>query len=240
MRRMWSQIGPATRPRAATRPPTRTRRTPAHPIVSVTATDKSTVVYKLAQPTSFILQRLATMTTGEAGTHLPREADNGFDPRTGQIGTGGFILDTYEPSVRPSLPAQPGLLEHERALRGHAGDAASAAVSNRPGPVPDGQPLRLSRPVHRHRGDEEAVARDHDVPEPRLEREPVRHGGLRMAPVGERREVALPRRPRAAGALDVVSTARPSSMSSRTCRDTRTKACPSRPSTSRRWAISPT
>ena len=73
---------------------------PSAPIVSVTATDKSTVVYRLAQPTSFILQRLATMTTGEAGTQLPREADNGFDPRTSQIGTGGFILDTYEPSVR--------------------------------------------------------------------------------------------------------------------------------------------
>src|SRR5688572_6831369 len=73
---------------------------PNAPIVSVTATDRSTVVYKLAQPTSFILQRLATMTTGEAGTQMPRETDNGFDPRTGQIGTGGFILDTYEPSVR--------------------------------------------------------------------------------------------------------------------------------------------
>lgn len=69
------------------------------PIVSVTATDSHTVVYELARPTSFILARLATMTTGEAGTQLPREADEGFDPRQEQIGTGGFIRDNYEPSV---------------------------------------------------------------------------------------------------------------------------------------------
>jgi ABC-type transport system substrate-binding protein len=72
---------------------------PNAPIVSVTSTDKSTVVYKLAQPTSFILQRLATMITGEAGTQMPKETDNGFDPTKGQIGTGGFVLDRYEPSV---------------------------------------------------------------------------------------------------------------------------------------------
>ena len=68
-------------------------------VESVTAPDARTVVYKLASPTSFFMQRLATMTTGLAGTVLPRETDNGFDPRTEQIGTGGFVLDKYSPSV---------------------------------------------------------------------------------------------------------------------------------------------
>jgi peptide/nickel transport system substrate-binding protein len=68
-------------------------------VESVTAPDPRTVVYKLASPASFFMQRLGTMTTGLAGTVLPREADNGFDPRTEQIGTGGFVLDKYSPSV---------------------------------------------------------------------------------------------------------------------------------------------
>jgi peptide/nickel transport system substrate-binding protein len=66
--------------------------------MSVTAPDDKTVVYKLKEPTSFIMQRLANMITGEAGSIYPKETDNGFDPRKGQIGTGAFILDKYTPS----------------------------------------------------------------------------------------------------------------------------------------------
>jgi len=73
---------------------------PNAPIVSVTAPDKSTVQYKLNKPTSFFFQRLATMITGEAGSQYPKEALAGtFDPRTAQIGTGGFIQEKYTPSV---------------------------------------------------------------------------------------------------------------------------------------------
>ncbi|HWO72444.1 MAG TPA: ABC transporter substrate-binding protein [Dehalococcoidia bacterium] len=73
---------------------------PNAPIVSVTASDKYTVQYKLNRPTSFFFQRLATMITGEAGSQYPKEALAGtFDPRTSQIGTGGFMLDKYTPSV---------------------------------------------------------------------------------------------------------------------------------------------
>jgi peptide/nickel transport system substrate-binding protein len=73
---------------------------PNAPIISVTAPDASTVVYNLKEPTSFILQRLANMITGELGTIQPREAYEGtFNPRTDQIGTGGFILDKFEPSI---------------------------------------------------------------------------------------------------------------------------------------------
>ena len=63
-----------------------------------TAPDPNTVVYKLKEPTSFIMQRLANMITGEVGAIYPKEADNGFDTTKGQIGTGGFMLDTYTPS----------------------------------------------------------------------------------------------------------------------------------------------
>jgi peptide/nickel transport system substrate-binding protein len=73
---------------------------PNAPIISVTAPDASTVVYNLKEPTSFILQRLANMITGELGTIQPREANEGtFNPRTDQIGTGGYILDRFEPSI---------------------------------------------------------------------------------------------------------------------------------------------
>jgi ABC-type transport system substrate-binding protein len=71
---------------------------PNAPIVSVTAPDASTVVYKLKEPTSFIMQRLANMITGEVGAVYPKEADGGFDPRKQPIGTGAYQLDKFTPS----------------------------------------------------------------------------------------------------------------------------------------------
>jgi ABC-type transport system substrate-binding protein len=73
---------------------------PNAPILSVEAPDKQTVVYKLKEPTSFIMQRLANMITGEAGSIYPREADSGFDPRKQQIGTGAYMLSEHVPSSR--------------------------------------------------------------------------------------------------------------------------------------------
>jgi len=81
--------------------------TASAPILSVTAPDAKTVVYKLKEPTSFILQRLANMVTGEAGTMMPRETESGFDPKTGQIGTGGYIQDKYTPSVGSTYKRNP-------------------------------------------------------------------------------------------------------------------------------------
>ncbi|HEX5368482.1 MAG TPA: ABC transporter substrate-binding protein [Dehalococcoidia bacterium] len=72
---------------------------PSAPIVSITAPDTSTVVVKLSEPTSYLLQRFTSMVTGELGSIYPREADNGFDPKQDQIGTGGYMLDKFEPSV---------------------------------------------------------------------------------------------------------------------------------------------
>jgi len=72
---------------------------PVAPIVSVTAPDAATVVVKLKSPTSYILQRFTSLTTGEVGSVYPRETGDSFDPKTDQIGTGAYMLDKFEPSV---------------------------------------------------------------------------------------------------------------------------------------------
>jgi ABC-type transport system substrate-binding protein len=73
---------------------------PGAPIMSVEAPDPFTVVYKLKEPTSYIMQRFATMITGELGAIYPKEADGGFDPRKDQIGTGAYIKAEHVPSSR--------------------------------------------------------------------------------------------------------------------------------------------
>ena len=80
---------------------------PSAPILSVTALDSKTVVYKLKEPASYLMQRLASMITGEIGGIYPKETDNGFDPRKGQIGTGGFMLDRYTPSASINYKRNP-------------------------------------------------------------------------------------------------------------------------------------
>ncbi|HLF76395.1 MAG TPA: ABC transporter substrate-binding protein [Dehalococcoidia bacterium] len=72
---------------------------PNAPLMSVTAPDANTVVYKLKEPTSYIMQRFANMVTGELGQIYPRETGTTFDPRLDQIGTGGFELVKWEPSI---------------------------------------------------------------------------------------------------------------------------------------------
>jgi peptide/nickel transport system substrate-binding protein len=73
---------------------------PAAPILSIEAPDAQTIVYTLTEPSSYIMARIANMITGELGQIYPREASDGsMDPRTQQIGTGGFILDEYVPSA---------------------------------------------------------------------------------------------------------------------------------------------
>jgi ABC-type transport system substrate-binding protein len=74
---------------------------PGAPILSVEAADDSTVVIRLAAPATYLLQRIASMITGELGSGLsyPRETGDGFDPTKDQIGTGGFELEKWEPSV---------------------------------------------------------------------------------------------------------------------------------------------
>ena len=80
---------------------------PSAPIVGYEAPDANTVVLKLKEPAAFIMQRLTSMITGEVGGIYPRESDQGFDPRTEQIGTGAYILDKFTPSVEISYRRNP-------------------------------------------------------------------------------------------------------------------------------------
>ena len=86
------------------------------PILSVEATDPYTVVYKLKEPTSFIMQRLANMITGEVGGIYPREAGDGFDPAKQPIGTGGYMLREHVPSSRIIFDRNPNYWNDEAAF----------------------------------------------------------------------------------------------------------------------------
>jgi ABC-type transport system substrate-binding protein len=89
---------------------------PAAPIVSVTAPDMGTIVYKLTEPSSYIMARIANMITGELGQIYPREANAGtMDPRTQQIGTGGFILEEHNPSASLTYRRNPDYWNKEAA-----------------------------------------------------------------------------------------------------------------------------
>jgi peptide/nickel transport system substrate-binding protein len=70
---------------------------PNAPVLSFTASDKSTLVVKLKEPTSFITAIFA-YATGVMPI-LPKETDTTWDIRADQIGTGPFVLDKYSPSV---------------------------------------------------------------------------------------------------------------------------------------------
>jgi peptide/nickel transport system substrate-binding protein len=72
---------------------------PAAPVQSVSATDSRTLVFKLASPLIYLTTLLGTPNSGNP--HIaPKEADGGFDLRTSMIGTGPFMLENYEPSLR--------------------------------------------------------------------------------------------------------------------------------------------
>jgi ABC-type transport system substrate-binding protein len=89
---------------------------PNAPILGVTTPDSRTVVYRLKEPTSFIMQRLSNMITGEVGSVYPKEAKDGFNPREKQIGTGGYMLDRFEPSVGLTYKRNPDYWNQEAAF----------------------------------------------------------------------------------------------------------------------------
>jgi ABC-type transport system substrate-binding protein len=72
------------------------RRDPTSPIESVTKIDQYTVQYKMAFPWAPLMITMAN------GIHLimPRESESGFNPRTDTRGSGAWMLEKYEPSVR--------------------------------------------------------------------------------------------------------------------------------------------
>ena len=70
---------------------------PDAPIDSVTATDANTVTFKLSQPVSSLFGLLATANAGMY--FMPKEADQGYDPRSTGIGSGPFYIAGFTPSV---------------------------------------------------------------------------------------------------------------------------------------------
>jgi peptide/nickel transport system substrate-binding protein len=77
-------------------------------VESVTAPDKSTVVWKLTKPNAAFLNILGSLNFFWI---YPREADVSYDPTQKVIGTGPFIFDQYVPSVRMEYVKNPAYFE---------------------------------------------------------------------------------------------------------------------------------
>lgn len=88
---------------------------PTAPVLSVEATDSSTVVFKLQQPHSALLALIGLPIAGSFWI-MPRESDGGFDIRRQPIGSGPFYQSKFEPSVSYEMKANPGFGQDERKL----------------------------------------------------------------------------------------------------------------------------
>jgi peptide/nickel transport system substrate-binding protein len=75
---------------------------PSAPIIDVTSPDSKTIVMKLTQPLSYILEIIAYIVGGSFAL-LPKEADSGYDPRHDIIGLGPYYLADYKPSASFTL-----------------------------------------------------------------------------------------------------------------------------------------
>src|SRR5439155_7666702 len=71
---------------------------PDAPVLSVTAVDSRTVLFKLKEPIVFLLSALTPAQTGRPSI-IPKETDSTFDIKQNMIGTGPYVLDKYEQSV---------------------------------------------------------------------------------------------------------------------------------------------
>jgi ABC-type transport system substrate-binding protein len=80
---------------------------PNAPIESLSTPDARTVVLKLKEPTAGLIATLANATCGNFFV-LPREAEDGFDPRRTPIGTGPYYMSENTPSVRTVYTRNPG------------------------------------------------------------------------------------------------------------------------------------
>lgn len=79
---------------------------PNAPVLSVTAPDSNTIVFKLKDPVVYLLSLL---TPGQTGSFqmFPKEVDGTFDPRKDLIGTGAFYLDKYAASQGMTFKKNP-------------------------------------------------------------------------------------------------------------------------------------
>ena len=88
---------------------------PSAPVLSLTATDASTLVAKLKEPLVYAPGLFAGSSAGGVAM-VPKEADGGFDPKGDMIGTGPFVLSKYEPSVSFTMKRNPDFWEPDGAL----------------------------------------------------------------------------------------------------------------------------
>lgn len=85
---------------------------PAAPIVSVSAPDPQTVVWKLSQPLAATLALMGTSNTGNLFI-VPKEAESAIDLRREQIGSGPWYLSEYSPSTRLVYKRNPGYYDKD-------------------------------------------------------------------------------------------------------------------------------
>jgi peptide/nickel transport system substrate-binding protein len=92
-------------------------RNPSAPLLSATAADSSTVVFKLKEPLSYALHYLGAFGsfTGDL-VMMPKEAGGAFDPRREMIGHGPFQLASVQPSVAYSFKRHPDYYDKDAAL----------------------------------------------------------------------------------------------------------------------------
>ena len=81
---------------------------PDAPVLSVAATDSSTIQIKLKEPLSYALRYFAEFGSLSGNlVMMPKEAEGGFDPRGQMIGHGPYELSAVEPSVRYEVKRNP-------------------------------------------------------------------------------------------------------------------------------------
>jgi peptide/nickel transport system substrate-binding protein len=88
---------------------------PDAPVLSVTAPDSRTIVFKLKEPVVFLLPALTPSQTGKPNI-VPKETDGAFDIRVDMIGTGPFIMEKYQPTVGWTMKRNPEYFDKEYPL----------------------------------------------------------------------------------------------------------------------------
>ena len=78
----------------------------AAPVLSVEASDKNTLVFKLNAPTASLLTALSSPLQGLYFI-MPKEADGGFDTRTNPMGAGAYYMSENVPSSRMVFTRNP-------------------------------------------------------------------------------------------------------------------------------------
>jgi peptide/nickel transport system substrate-binding protein len=90
---------------------------PQAPVLSLTSTDARTIQIKLKEPLVYALELFASYGsfTGNV-VIMPKEVDNGWDPRGDMIGTGPYFLSNVTPSVSQSLKRFDGYWDKDAAF----------------------------------------------------------------------------------------------------------------------------